>query len=198
MLNHLPFAKIADLAEGHLSPDERAASESHLAACGRCAAKLSRLESVIGLIRTDDAEDAPAGLVSSAVNLFRARSASQRPSLSRRLMATLSFDSLQMSPAYGVRSGQQAGARQLIYNAGECDLDLRVARSGEAWAVSGQVLGRECAGGRVELEGESREARTDLNAQCEFTIPAVPSGSYRLRLCLRDLEVEIPQLELRA
>lgn len=202
MLNHLPFAKLADLAEGHLSATEQESSRAHLAACRRCAEKVANLKSVVGLMRTDAGEDAPPALVSRAVNLFRSRAAAARalkePSLVQRIIAALSFDSLQMSPAYGVRSGQVAAARQLLYSAGEYDVDLRVTQSGETWSVSGQVLGQECAGGQLELIGEVRVAGAELNEQCEFTISSIPTGSYQLRLRLQGLEIEIPQLELRA
>jgi hypothetical protein len=197
MLNHLPFEKLADLAEGRLSSEERAHSQSHVSSCARCAGKLGELESVIGLMRTDRAEDAPPVLISDAINLFRSRAKSVEPSLIKRIAAALSFDSFQMSPAFGVRSGQSA-TRQLLYSAGDYDLDLRVTQSGEVWNVSGQILGIECAGAQIEFVSQSTSARADLNEQCEFALSALPSGSYQLRLRVKDLEVEIPQLELRA
>jgi hypothetical protein len=198
IFNHLRFAKLADLAEGRLSPDEREDSLEHVSACSRCSAKLNRLEQVIGLMRTDEGVDAPPALVSHAINLFRSRAiASSEPSLVKRVLAALSFDSLQMSPAFGVRSGQPA-ARQLLFSAGENDLDLRVTPSNDAWIVSGQVLGSQCAGGQVELEGSGLTSRAELNEQCEFRLPPVPAGSYQLRLRLGLTEVEVPELELRA
>jgi anti-sigma factor RsiW len=196
MLNHLTFAKLADLVEGRLSSNEQVASNTHLATCSRCAAELDNLKTVVSLMRTDRAEDAPYELVSHAINLFRSRAASRQPSLVKRIVAALSFDSLQMSPAFGVRSGQ-AAARQLLFVAGEYDLDLRITQSGETWNVSGQVFGEECVGGKIELEGDTA-IQADLNNQCEFTMAAIPAGSYQLRLRLPNLEVEIPQLELRA
>ena len=197
MLNHLPFEKLADLAEGRLSSEERARMRSHVSSCTRCMEKLSELESVIGAMRTDKAEDAPPALVSEAINLFRSRSRAVEPSLIKRIAAALSFDSFQMSPAYGVRSGQ-AQARQLLYSAGDYDLDLRITQSGEAWNISGQVLGEECTGGQIEFVSESASVSADLNEQCEFVLSTLPGGSYKLRLRLKELEVEIPQLELRA
>jgi hypothetical protein len=196
---HLSFAKLADMVEGRLASDERTASLEHVSACSRCSKELARLEQVIGLMRTDMAEDAPQAVISRAVNLFRSRAAAtaSEPSLVRRILAALSFDSLQMTPAYGVRSGQLA-ARQLLYSAGENDLDLRVTPSGESWVISGQVLGAECAGGKVEMEGTSGVTHAELNAQCEFRLPPVPAGSYHLRLRIADTEVEVPELELRA
>jgi hypothetical protein len=86
----------------------------------------------------------------------------------------------------------------MLYSAGDNDVDLRVQPAGESWVVSGQVLG-ECAGGSVRLEGGAAEvAAAELNELCEFTLPAVPSGTYKLRLRLNDVEVEIPELQLKA
>ena len=197
MFNHLPFESLADLAEGRLTVDERAASEAHMAACARCANQFERLNGVVGLMREDRGKDAPPELISRAVSLFRRRATLEEPSLIKRIAAALSFDSLTMSPAYGVRSTSQESSRQLLYSAGDYDLDLRLTQSGETWTVKGQVLGGACAGGHIELEGLTR-ARADFNEQCEFTLGAIPTGSYNLRLRLPDLEVEIPQFELRA
>ena len=197
MKQHIPFAKLAELTEGRLSAAERSQSLAHISACLRCAAQTAKLEGVINLMRTDKAEDAPRDLVSYAINLFHGHTAPEKASLVRRMVAALSFDSFQTSPAYAVRSGHTA-TRQLFYSAEGCDLDLRITPSGEVWNVSGQVLGKDCAGGHVEMEGASSVAKADLNDQCEFALTAVPAGGYQLRLCLTDLEVEIPQLELKA
>lgn len=193
---HLQFDKLADLAEGRLRDDERAAAETHVSGCQRCSEQFARVEQTINLMRTDAAEDAPRGVMASVMGLFNARAAESQPSLVRRVLAALNFDSTQNALAHGVRSGQ-ATARQMLYSAGDNDLDLRVTPSGETWVVSGQVLG-ECAGGHVELKGADAEAAADLNELCEFSLPPVPSGSYTLRLRLNDVEVEVPELQLRA
>lgn len=192
---HLPFEKIADLAEDRLPSAERDAAGAHLSGCARCSGQLAHLQQTINLMRADETKDAPRDVLASVVRLFRQRAAvAEGPSLVRRVLAALSFDSASVAPAYGVRSGQ-ATARQMLYSAGANDLDLRVEPSGEAWVVSGQVLG-ECAGGRVELAGANAEAAAQLNDLCEFTLPAVPNGSYTLRLRLGEVEVEIPELQL--
>jgi hypothetical protein len=194
--NHIPFAKLVDLAEGRILRDTPG---EHLARCPDCAARLTQLEGLLNTMRQDALEDAPPSLVARAVALFRALSTEAAPSLMRRIVAALRFDSLQMSPAYGVRSSGQTGARQLLYSAGENDLDLRLSQSDEAWVISGQVLGPDCMSAEIELKGETSEAqRAVLNDQCEFRLSPVPPGSYSLRLRLVDREVEIPQLELRA
>ena len=193
---HISFQKLSDLAEQHLPDGERAAALSHMSACRRCAARLTELERLINVMRTDKAEDAPRDLRAAAVALFRARQPSTKTGIVERLLASLSFDSAQLLPAYGLRSGH-AQARQLLYSAGENDLDLRIKSSGETWVVSGQVLG-QCSGGTVELHGEEVAAAAPLNEVCEFALPPVPTGRYTLKLRLTDTEVEIPDLDLRA
>ena len=190
---HIPFAKLADLAEDKTGAEERAAAMTHISDCSRCAGDLERLSQLIGYMRTDTGEDAPRDVMAYAINIFRRRE--EQPSLLRRIIAALSFDSLTPAPAFGVRSGQ-AAARQLLFEAEANDLDLRLLTQGDAWIIAGQVLGPDCAGGHVELKGETASATAELNDLCEFTLSPVPAGSYRLRVRLEDVEVEVPQLEL--
>jgi hypothetical protein len=200
MSQHIPFAKLADMAEGLLAREEREASLSHLTGCARCSRQLESLEQLVGMMRADTAEDAPRDVIAHAVNIFRSRKAEAAPSLVRRVLAALSFDSMSLTPAYGVRSGQ-AATRQMLYSTGENELDLRVTPGEDALVVSGQVLGRdECEGGLVHLEaaGAGEAATARLNQLCEFRLPPVAPGSYTLRLRLNDLEIEIPEFELRA
>lgn len=113
-----------------------------------------------------------------------------------RVVAVLSFDSRQLSPAFGIRSGRSV-ARQLLFSVGGNDLDLRVAPDDGAWIVSGQVLG-DCDRGDVELRGENITERASMNELCEFYLPRVPPGSYSLLVHISKLEIEVPEFELRA
>ena len=198
---HIPFARLADLAEGRLSPEETAAARAHLADCTNCSAQAAQLGHLTALMRADTSGDAPAELVASVVRMFRARRArAEEPGPLRRLVAALTFDSSSLRPAFGVRSGQAAPARQMLFSAGDLDVDLRLAPGGEGWTVSGQVLG-PCRGGEVEAvtAGGSVAARAALNDLCEFTLlPPVAGGTYTLRLRLDGTEVEIPELTLGA
>lgn len=196
---HIPFELLVDLAEGRAAAEGARDARAHLSTCAACAGQLAQVEHLAGLMRTDNSEDAPRDVLAAAINLFPARPA--RESLLRRVVAALSFDSGALQPAFGVRSGQtSSSSRQLLFSAGEVDVDLRLAPDAEGWSVSGQVLG-ECAGGWAELGGaeeKGQSARAALNELCEFALPVVPAGSYTLRLRLDDLLVEIPDLNLRA
>jgi anti-sigma factor RsiW len=198
---HLPFARLADLAEGRLTGEDERAARAHVAECAACAEQSAQLAHLTSLMRADTSEDAPRDVLLGAVGLFRARRASREesPGLLRRIVAALTFDSSSLTPAFGVRSGLASPARQLLFSAGDFDVDLRLAAGGEGWTVSGQVLG-PCDGGEVEVEGGAGAglARASLNDLCEFTLPPVPEGVYTLRLRVAEVEVEIPELSLRA
>lgn len=203
---HIPFDKLADLAEkrvdaGELRESARLASMLHLSSCTDCASRLQQLEKVMLLMKTDREPDAPRDLIAYAVNIFDRGRETKAPSLLRRLVAALTFDSsMNLAPAFGVRSGQ-AAARQLLYSAEGHDVDVRITPQQDQWVVAGQVLGQDCAGGQVnlvKLEGGDKSAAAVLNELCEFTLPAVAPGSYKLLVRLADIEVEVPQLELRA
>lgn len=198
---HITFERLADMAEGRLSAEETAPERAHLSTCQRCSTQAAELERVTTLMRADTSVDAPRDLVFNAIQLFHSRRTESAPGLLRRIVAALAFDSSSRTPAFGVRSGQTAPARQLLFGAGDFDVDLRLAAGEEGWTVSGQVLG-PCAGGRVEAfaSGALQEAaaRASLNDLCEFTLPPVPEGVYALRLRLNDTEIEIPELSLKA
>ena len=194
---HIPFAKLAELAENRVSADERAMVMSHVSSCPECSQQVARVGQVLDLMRTDTAIDAPRDVLAYAVNIFSGRQASRVSSLIRRIVATLSFDSsTNLAPAFGIRSGQ-AASRQLLYSAEENDIDLRLTPEKENWIVAGQVLGETCVGGRIEIEGEGELASADLNELCEFTLRPLPAGSYTLHLRLGNADIEIPQLELK-
>ena len=183
------------MAEQKLSRDEQVSANAHIPTCSSCAAELQGLQRLIHLMQTDSAEDAPRDVIAQALNIFQQRAALSEPSVWRRIVAALSFDSLTAAPAFGMRSGP-ASSRQLLFQAEDNDLDLRVSQQADYWVVSGQFLGSGCASGQVELRGDEERVTADLNDLCEFTLPAVPAGTYRLQLRFEGTEVEVPQLEL--
>jgi len=188
--HHIPFTRLVDLVEGRLIPDDLADDRSHLVACPRCAAEVAWLERVIGLMRTDTAEQPPAHVVAAAKRLFRPPALAAR----RQLVATLQFDSARTPVALGRRAGAQT-ERQLLFGVSEYLLDLRVAQHGLLWIVSGQLLGTE-DGRQVELEGAAGTAQAMLNDLSEFVLPPSPSGTYTLRVRLTDLDITIAGLEV--
>jgi hypothetical protein len=193
---HIPFNALADLAESHAESEEQRELMNHVSGCAKCGDELQRLERVMQLMRTDTEPDAPRDLIAYAVNIFAGRQAS--PSLLRRIVAALTFDSAaNLTPAFGMRSVQSA-ARQLVYSAEGSDVDLRLTPLKDQWVLVGQLLGENCEPGEVTLEGEAGSAVASLNELCEFTLPPVPAGKYKLFLRLGSIEVEVPGIDLKS
>jgi len=125
----------------------------------------------------------------------------------RRVLAALRFESTNLALASGLRSGE-ATSRQLLFFAEAYELDLRLTPVGEAWVISGQVLGgeephtiqRSPANARpaigVALQRGTMALETVLNDQYEFTLPPVPVGIYKLTVHLPDLEVVVAALKV--
>lgn len=156
------------------------------------------LEHLIDLMQTDDSEDAPTHVINRAGRLLRTqRAPSGGFSLRRRVLATLQFDSAQQSLALGLRAGR-AKSRELLYKAGDTDLEVRVEQVANGWQIDGQVLGA-CSGGEVEAQSPAGSSVTRLNEMCEFKLPPLDNGLYLLLLRLdSDVDIEVSGLELGA
>lgn len=194
---HIPFEQLADLAEERTPADERGALLQHVADCSHCEGELMQLQQLILAMRTDTSADAPRDVIAHARNVFRQGASLKSPSLVRRIVAALSFDSLTSAPAFGMRSGH-TGTRQLLFSAEDNDIDLRISEQAEGWVISGQVLGTTSKKSDALLQGDAFSTMAVLNDLSEFSFAPVPSGNYRLNLYLGDVEVEVPELELGA
>lgn len=195
--HHVGTERLVDYAEGRLPPHERPSVEEHVSSCARCSSQAAAFGRLINVMRSDASEDTPEHIVNRAVRLFRVhRLGTDQPSLRRRVVAALRLDSARQTFAFGMRAAPSA-ARELLFDIDdESELEVRIERSDEGWRVVGQVLG-PCSGGQVTLEGSAGLAKTDLNELCEFSLPPQPGAIYKLLLQLKDVEVEVPILELR-
>jgi hypothetical protein len=187
--NHVLFSRLAALAEGRLCSGEQIEIRAHLVDCPDCAAQFAWLERVIGLMRTDRAEQPPAPVLSAVKRLFHTPIQATRA----QLIATLQFDSAR-TPAAARRAGVQT-ERQMLFVVSSYLLDVRVVQHGPLWVVSGQLLGTE-DGRQVELEGSAGTAQAMLNDLSEFALPASPPGIYTLRFQLTDFDITIDGLEV--
>ena len=189
--SHISLEILADIAEDRVAGAVLHAAMAHVATCSACDDTLRRLRQLIVTMKTDRAADAPRDILLSAINVF---APSQSPL--RRIVAILTFDSRSPGPAFGVRSIHR-GSRQMLYSAQETDVDLRITVQNDECVVAGQIIRDGCAGGVVEISGAAGSLEATLNELCEFTLPAVPVGNYSLRVRMLDVEIEIPELELK-
>ena len=194
---HIPFHRLVDYAESRLLPNEKISLEIHLEACSRCHGHALELRHLIELMRADTGQNAPVAVIQRANQIFRLRAIAPVAASGRqpRILAVLQFDSLGMAPSFGMRSGKP-GSRQILYQAGENEIDLRIEPSDQAWILSGQVFGEAVANDKAILQGEMLTTWTALNPWKEFVLPPVQNGMYTLLLQLTHLDVEIENLRL--
>jgi hypothetical protein len=190
---HIPLETLVDIAENRLPSGTFETASAHFQTCSACSDKLRQLQHVILLMKGDTAEDAPRDVLASAINIF----ATEKTAITiPRVVAVLIFDSRSAGPAFGMRSLHSAW-RQMLYSAQDSDVDLRIRVQNEECIITGQVIREGCKGGLVEISGATGSTQANLNELCEFTLPAIPIGKYSLRLMLPDIEIEIPELEIK-
>lgn len=189
---HISLETLADVVENRATPATLETVMSHVATCSTCDNALQRLKQLVLMMRSDVATDAPRDLLLSAINIFPPAA---RPRL-QRIIATLIFDSRSAAPVFGMRS-LRTSSRQLLYSAEQSDLDLRITIQNEECLLAGQVIREGCVGGLVEISGPTGSAEASLNELCEFALPAIPVGQYSLKIRMQDVEIEIPELELK-
>ena len=190
--SHISLEILADIAENRVTGAALEAAMAHVTECSDCDDTLRRLQHLVVMMTTDRADDVPADLLRSAINTF----SPDRETPIRRIVAVLTFDSRSAGSAFGMRS-IRTPSRQLLYSAQDTDLDLRVSVQNEECVVTGQIIREGCAGGHVEISGETASATASLNDLCEFTLPPIPVGNYSLRVKMPDVEIEIPELDLK-
>jgi hypothetical protein len=189
--SHISLEILTDIAEDRVAGAALNAALAHISTCAACDDILQRLRQLIVTMKSDRVPDAPRDVLASTINIF---SPSQSPL--RRVVAILTFDSRSGGPAFGMRSLYR-GSRQMLYSAQETDLDLRITVQNGECVVAGQIIRDGCAGGVVEISGATGSSQASLNELCEFTLPAVPVGNYSLTVRMLDVEIEIPELELK-
>ena len=189
---HISLETLVDIAEDRVTGPTLETAQSHISTCATCDDTLRQLRQLILTMKSDTAKDPPRDVLLSAINVFSPPTQSPL----RRILATLTFDSRMAGPAFGMRS-VGAVSRQMLYSAQDTDVDLRIVVQNEECILAGQVIRDDCVGGVVEISGETGSAQANLNELCEFTLPAIPVGTYALTVKMPDVEIEIPELELK-
>lgn len=154
-----------------------------------------RMEEIVRLMERDDSVDAPVDSIRWAKNIYRTRAA-EKPSFVQRLVASLQVDLASGKPAFGERSGSAAAARQMLFNAGENAVDLRVTAEDSLINIHGQVLGEGFSGGKAVLTSGEEENETPVSDTGEFRFDQVPKAFYTLTLTSSVREIVIQDVEL--
>lgn len=153
------------------------------------------VEKIIDLMSRDASHDAPPDAVRWSKNLFRARTAAPKKSLAQKIKAVLQMDLSPNAAVFGERSAG-AAARQMLFQAGESAIDLRVTKNGDAFSLHGQILGEGFADCAVKLAGDSGAFEARANALSEFTFAEIPRGTYDLTVQSDAAEILVESVDL--
>jgi len=184
-MNHFDISKWADFVRGLIEESAQAAMERHLASgCRKCRHTAELLRKLVTAARNDSQ------VPDYALRCARAIFLLQQPEniqILPRIPARLLYDSFREPLPAGLRT-QQRLSRQVLYQAGDYSLDLRLENErGSPWVVLvGQIQNRKQPGkllGEVPVllvAGNKILARVVSNSLGEFQIEYAPQKHQRL------------------
>ena len=138
-MEHIAEPAWADFVRGKSTPQAKSAIESHLASgCAACSSAAALWKSFMQVAANENNYAPPAQTVRLVAAQFAAASIAAP---TRRLFASLTYDSFAQALPAGLRSGS-AMARQMVYEAEGLTIDLRIDKHANSKALSivGQVL----------------------------------------------------------
>lgn len=151
------------------------------------------INEIVRLMERDESIDAPQDSLKWAKNLFRSRVVEPKQTLVQKVLAVLQMDLSPNKAAFGERSAAGSQARQMLFEAGEIMIDLRISDSDENCSVRGQILADNFANALVRIGG----FETKANELGEFILKSVPRGNYELTVRTPETEIVIENLELK-
>ncbi len=154
------------------------------------------LNKIVRLMQTDNSADAPADAVQWSKNLFRARAAEPKKSLVQRVFAVLQMDLAPDKAVFGERSASASQVRQMLFAAGDHQIDLRIAKANKGFKVSGQILGENFAGAEVKLFNKNKTFTVKSNELSEFSFDKIAKDKYTLSLIFKGKEIVIENIEI--
>jgi hypothetical protein len=193
------FEELVDYHEGRSAAPRLG---SHIkAGCSRCGERLAWLKLFLPALKAAVAEPPPAPSPEALARVRRfARSGTESSPFAgfAVLVARLVFDGRSSAPV-GTRSSE-GEAFQRVYETDDHVINLWEEPASRTSYVIGQVYAREDGASLIPasvIGTESEGARWSAEIQdSEFHFPALPTGSYELRLCVWDREVRLEDVRI--
>ena len=199
------------LIRGTMDAGPKSALQAHMSSgCRTCAENHRWLTETLAATAEDDSFDFSEETIAWSVAQFKAASASAPSKM--QILARLVFDNLLLTRTVEVRSmAAPAVSRQMLYQAGGYDVDLRVEQFEAASAVliMGQIVGTakkpgELAGLSVELMrhdsgfGQEDKKQTETDARGMFRLRDVTPGEYDIVIHVPEGDLSINAITCRA
>jgi hypothetical protein len=190
--------KIAlDLAEGTMKQSEKSQLDKHLTTCTECADEVQAWTDLLKTVSRAHLLSAPPEAVLSAKKIFRAKTTWKTRSSLRQIVATVLFDSFAEPAASTVRAEaahDNQAVRQVVFQAEEYDIYLRLSMFEDHRDLLGQILPRESrefiTDASLSLRHhDERIASTAVNELGEFQFCDVPDGMLSLQIDLPNVTI---------
>ena len=156
-----------------------------------------RIEHILRRMLADRAEDAPADAIKWAKEHYRTRVVEKPASFLQRIIAVVTADIAPGQLAFGERSGAAGQARQVLFEAGEHAVDLRIASANGTFDIHGQILGDGFENAEVMLTSGDTRLATQTDGTAAFTFSGITAGEYSLTASTNTTEIVIEQLTLK-
>lgn len=191
-MKHIEFEKLLEIYERGEVSDEKITA--HLRVCPKCAARAAKLKNFLIYSKTDKSEKVGQRVTANLLNIFqpRKKSARRKKSFAEKILAKLVFDDWQI--ALNERHGF-SDSRQLLFKAGDFEIDLRLQLTDDKCRISGQIF-PSCEKGSVEIYSEDFRLETETDENCEFVFSPVEQGVYDLRFDLDSHSILIEKISL--
>ncbi|NJM39493.1 MAG: hypothetical protein HC853_01330 [Anaerolineae bacterium] len=200
------FSHLLDWIEGRLSEQDAATIAAQVAsASDKTRALATWLRAFNDVSARATLKPLPSQHHQELLRRFKVRaSENQQPSLFRRLLASLTFDSGAQLAIAGVRALNGLGnQRQMVFSTEAADvvINTQPSKSGSQLDVLGQVMPTAITPDMafvVQLLYNETEFRiTQADDMGEFSFEAVPPGNYDLVLSNEQLEIHTATIEMK-
>lgn len=156
-----------------------------------------RLEHIVNRMQHDTSVDAPADARKFVKDLFRTRALEPNVSAVRRVMAAIVMELGPNKAAFGERSGSASATRQMLFEAGDAAVDLRIEAAGKKFCIRGQVIGEGFGGAEATLADNAVEVTTTLDEIGGFRFADVKPGEYSLTIRRTGDQIVIESLVIK-
>ncbi len=192
VMKHADFETLLDYLDGKLPDLAGREIADHLRICETCGIEAGKLRKFMEFAETGPLEEVPQADTARLLNIYRPEKRDEKKEPARRFLASLIFDDWQT--ALNERF-LMPDSRQMLYRAGDFEIDLRLNFLSEKCRVEGQVF-PDCLAGFAEIYTDAVRHRVAFGADCEFALPPVDCGVYGLRFEIDGVTIEIQSMTL--
>lgn len=139
-----------------------------------------KINRIIYLMQNDQSVDAPADATRWSRNVFKTRAVESKKSAVEKILAVLQVNLSPNRAAFGERSAAGSQARQMLFQAGEINIDLRIKEVEKGLTIHGQILGANFENCSVKIFNDEISLEVFANELNEFKLPEIPIGIYNL------------------